>query len=94
MEPLTKEQIDQELTELNDWEFNDDTIQKELSFPDFKAAMSFMVRVGFEAEAMVHHPDWSNVYNTVNISLSTHDAGGKVTEKDINLAKVIDKIYE
>lgn len=93
MDPLSEQQIEQELESLNGWSFEDDTITKDFSFPDFKEAMSFMVRVGFEAEALVHHPDWSNVYNSVSIRLSTHDAGDKVTEKDIKLAKAIEEIY-
>ena len=94
MDPLSKQQIEQELESLDGWSFEDDTITKDFSFPDFKEAMSFMVRVGFEAEALVHHPDWSNVYNSVSITLSTHDAGDKVTEKDIELAKAIEDIYQ
>lgn len=93
MDPLSKEQIEQELENLDGWNFEDDTITKDFSFSDFKEAMSFMVRVGFEAEALVHHPDWSNVYNSVSITLSTHDADDKVTKKDIKLAKAIEKIY-
>lgn len=93
MDPLSKQQIENELEQLDGWSFEDDTITKEFSFPNFKEAMSFMVRVGFEAEALVHHPDWSNVYNSVSIRLSTHDAGDKVTEKDIKLAKAIEDIY-
>jgi 4a-hydroxytetrahydrobiopterin dehydratase len=93
MDPLSKQQIEKELEQLDGWSFEDDTITKEFSFPDFKEAMSFMVRVGFEAEALVHHPDWSNVYNSVSIRLSTHDAGDKVTGKDIKLAKAIEDIY-
>lgn len=93
MDPLSKQQIEKELERLDGWNFEDDTITKEFSFSDFKEAMSFMVRVGFEAEALVHHPDWSNVYNSVSIRLSTHDAGDKVTEKDIKLAKAIEDIY-
>lgn len=93
MDPLSKQQIEKELEQLDGWSFEDDTITKEFSFPDFKEAMSFMVRVGFEAEALVHHPDWSNVYNSVSIRLSTHDTGDKVTEKDIKLAKAIEDIY-
>ncbi len=50
-----------------------------------------MTRIAFEAEKLGHHPDWSNVYNSLNISLSTHDAGG-VTDKDFELAKVIDEL--
>jgi 4a-hydroxytetrahydrobiopterin dehydratase len=93
MDPLSEQQIEQELESLDGWSFEDNTITKDFSFADFKEAMSFMVRVGFEAEAMVHHPDWSNVYNSVSIRLSTHDAGDKVTEKDIKLAKAIEDIY-
>lgn len=93
MDPLSNEQIEQELKNLEDWNFEEDTITKDFSFSNFKEAMSFMVRVGFEAESLVHHPDWSNVYNSVSIRLSTHDAGDKVTEKDIKLAKAIEKIY-
>ena len=52
-----------------------------------------MTEVAFHAEAHNHHPDWSNVWNTVDIRLNTHDAGGIVTDKDRNLAEVIDKIY-
>ena len=93
MEPLNKQQIENELENLEGWEFENDTIQKEFTFPDFKEALSFMVRVGFEAEAQVHHPNWSNVYNSVSIQLNTHDANDKVTEKDIKLASAIEEIY-
>jgi 4a-hydroxytetrahydrobiopterin dehydratase len=94
MEPIKRDEIDSELKQLSGWSFEDDKIHCELKFKDFKQALSFMVRVGFEAEAQEHHPEWFNVYNKVNISLSTHDAGNKVTSKDIKLAKAIDKIYK
>ena len=61
-------------------------------FADFRAAMAFMVRVGFEADAMDHHPEWTNVYNKVAVRLNTHSAGGKVTAKDIVLAGRIEKV--
>lgn len=93
MDPLNKEQIEKELQDLEGWSFENDTIQKEFSFPDFKEALSFMVRVGFEAESLVHHPNWTNVYNTVFIQLNTHDVGNKVTEKDIKLAEAIEDIF-
>lgn len=93
MDPLKREEIEKELENLEGWSLKDDTIHKDFSFSDFKEALSFMVRVGFEAESLVHHPDWSNVYNSVSISLSTHDAGDKVTEKDLKLAKAIENIY-
>ncbi|TVR16866.1 MAG: 4a-hydroxytetrahydrobiopterin dehydratase [Balneolaceae bacterium] len=92
MKALSAEIIEKELTGLDDWEFEDDKISKKFEFGNFKEALSFMVRVGFEAEEQAHHPEWFNVYNRVEISLSTHDAGNKVTEKDIHLAKAIEAI--
>jgi 4a-hydroxytetrahydrobiopterin dehydratase len=94
MQPLTPKEIEQVLDELNEWAFKDDAIIRELKFDNFKEALAFMVRVGFEAEAQKHHPEWTNVYNRVSIRLCTHDAGDKVTNKDIQLAKAIDKIYK
>lgn len=94
MQPLTKEQLKEALSELGDWSFNENKIQRDLKFKDFKEALSFMLRVGFEAESQGHHPDWNNVYNSVSVSLNTHDADDKVTTKDIKLAKAIDKIYK
>ncbi len=94
MQPLSPKEIEQALNELNEWAFKDDAIIRELKFDNFKEALAFMVRVGFEAEAQKHHPEWTNVYNRVSIRLCTHDAGDKVTNKDIQLAKAIDKIYK
>lgn len=94
MQPLTKLQIEEELNQLDDWSFIENKIQRNLKFKDFKEALSFMVRVGFEAESQGHHPDWNNVYNSVTVSLNTHDADDKVTSKDIKLAKAIDKIFK
>ncbi len=68
-----------------------DAITRTLKFADFNAAFGFMARVALRAETMDHHPEWFNVYSTVEITLSTHDAGG-VTEKDIALARFIDEI--
>lgn len=64
-------------------------IHKSFKFADFNEAWGFMTRVAMAAEKADHHPEWSNVYNKVEITLSTHDAGG-VTDKDIALAKFID----
>lgn len=72
------------------WTEKDNTLNREFSFKDFSAAFAFMARVALAAEKMDHHPDWSNRYNKVNISLSTHDAGDIVTEKDRKLASIID----
>jgi 4a-hydroxytetrahydrobiopterin dehydratase len=68
-----------------------DAIQKSFRFADFNEAWGFMTRVAMAAEKADHHPEWSNVYNKVEIVLSTHDAGG-LSEKDVALAKVIDSI--
>ncbi|HUR60717.1 MAG TPA: 4a-hydroxytetrahydrobiopterin dehydratase [Opitutaceae bacterium] len=67
-----------------------DAITKKFVFKDFNEAFGFMARAALMAEKMDHHPEWSNVYRTVDVVLSTHDAGG-VTEKDIALAKAMDK---
>lgn len=65
-------------------------IAKEFRFKDFAQAFAFMTRVAGVAEAMNHHPEWSNVYNRVAVTLATHDAGG-VTDKDVELAQAIDR---
>ena len=68
-----------------------DAIQKSFKFADFNEAWGFMTRIAMAAEKADHHPEWSNVYNKVEIVLSTHDAGG-VSLKDVALAKVIDQV--
>ncbi len=76
-----------------DWSYDPvrDAISKTFKFPDFPEAFGFMTQVAFAAEKSNHHPEWSNVYNTVDVTLTTHDAEG-LTELDVNLAKVMDKI--
>jgi 4a-hydroxytetrahydrobiopterin dehydratase len=80
------------LTELKDWRelSGRDAIAKKFVFKDFNQAFGFMARVALAAEKMDHHPEWSNVYKTVDVTLSTHDSGG-ITDKDITLAKAMDK---
>jgi 4a-hydroxytetrahydrobiopterin dehydratase len=68
-----------------------DAIRKSFTFPDFNAAFGFMARVALMAEKLDHHPEWFNVYNRVDVTLATHDAGG-VTERDIKLARFIDAL--
>ena len=68
-----------------------DAITKTFAFADFSAAFGFMVRVALAAEKMDHHPEWFNVYKTVTVTLSTHDAGG-LTARDIALAQAMDRI--
>jgi 4a-hydroxytetrahydrobiopterin dehydratase len=74
------------------WEEKNDSLYRKFEFKDFSAAFAFMTRVALAAEKMDHHPKWTNVYNTVEIWLSTHDAGNTVTEKDRKLAKKIDAL--
>jgi 4a-hydroxytetrahydrobiopterin dehydratase len=74
------------------WKEEDNKLKKTFKFNNFQEAFGFMTRVAFLAEGMQHHPNWSNVYNTVEIELTTHDSGNTVTEKDRELAKAIDKI--
>jgi 4a-hydroxytetrahydrobiopterin dehydratase len=91
MKPLSKQQIEDRLQQLEGWEYTDNALQTAFEFENFKEAFTMMTRIAFEAERLQHHPDWSNVYNRLHIALSTHDAGG-VTEKDFELAGLIDKL--
>ena len=81
------------ISSLKEWKDVDDrdAINKTFKFEDFGAAFAFMTRVAIEAEKMDHHPEWRNVYNTVDIILSSHDIGG-VGDRDIKLARFIDCI--
>ena len=74
------------------WEEKNNSLYRKFTFKDFSEAFAFMTRVALAAEKMDHHPNWSNVYNTVEISLSTHSAGDVVTEKDRKLAAKIDAL--
>jgi len=75
-----------------EWIEQDNRLKKTFKFKDFSEAFSFMTRVALVAEKMDHHPFWTNVYNTVSIELSTHDAGDVVTDKDRKLAQAIDEL--
>lgn len=74
------------------WTETDNKLYRKFEFNNFSEAFAFMTRVAIEAEKMNHHPLWSNVWNKVEIWLSTHDAGDVVTEKDKKLAERIDKL--
>jgi 4a-hydroxytetrahydrobiopterin dehydratase len=76
------------------WEEKNNQLQRTFTFKDFVHAFAFMTRVAFIAEKMNHHPNWSNAWNTVSVSLNTHDAGNIVTDKDRKLAEEIDKVYK
>lgn len=77
---------------MTNWLEEDNKLKRDFEFSDFSEAFGFLSRVAIEAEKAQHHPEIFNVYNKVSISLSTHDAGNKVTEKDHNLAKAIDSL--
>lgn len=91
-EKLGKEAIIAALTDLEGWSLAADgaSIKRTFTFRNFSEAFAFMTRVALAAEKMDHHPDWSNVYKTVDVTLNTHDAGG-VTTLDIELAKKMDR---
>ena len=74
------------------WKEENNSLCKTFEFKDFNAAFAFMTRVAMLAEQQNHHPNWSNVWNKVNIQLTTHDKGNVVTEKDRKLAAAIDSI--
>ena len=86
--PLAPDAITAALRDLPGWELRDGSLHRELDLADFRAAFAFMTRVAFEAEELNHHPNWSNVWNRVEIDLSTHDAGG-ITHLDLELARRI-----
>ncbi|MBC3758856.1 4a-hydroxytetrahydrobiopterin dehydratase [Hyunsoonleella sp. SJ7] len=93
MSKLSEQEIEAKLLRFPDWEYFDNAIHAEFEFDNFKDCFSAMSRIAFECEAQNHHPNWSNVYNVLSISLSTHDAGG-VTNKDFKLAEAIEMIVE
>ncbi len=74
------------------WKEADNKLKRTFEFKNFIEAFSFMTRVAIVAEKMNHHPNWSNVYNTVSIELTTHDAGNVVTDNDRKLAEIIDSV--
>jgi 4a-hydroxytetrahydrobiopterin dehydratase len=94
------EQLDEDeraaaLDRLGDWDFDEarDALTRQFVFADFSEAFAFMVRVAILAEKADHHPEWSNVYNRVDIALTTHDAGG-LSHRDVALAEAIDALLD
>ena len=88
MSKLDDNNIEAKLLQLPEWDYFDNAIHAEFEFENFKDCFSAMSRIAFECEALNHHPNWSNTYNVLRISLSTHDAGG-VTDLDFKLAHAI-----
>jgi len=90
--PLSKEEIGAALASLPGWSFERESISREFQFGSFREAMGFIVRMAFEAESLNHHPEMTNVYSTVGITLRTHDAGNTVTDYDIQMAERLNQI--
>lgn len=92
---LAQDKINEALEELQDWSISDDgkAISKTFRFLNFIDAFGFMTKMAIVAEKMNHHPEWFNVYNRVEVTLTTHDSGG-VTELDTKLASKMDKAVE
>jgi len=88
---MAEHEIEAAVATLPGWERADVRIHKVFTFPDFKEAFAFMTRVAVLAERHAHHPEWFNVYHTVEIWLTTHDTHG-LTERDVALARAIDEV--
>lgn len=79
---------------MGNWKEENNSLIAEFTFKDFTQAWAFMTEVAIHAEKQNHHPNWSNVYNKVEIQLTTHDAGNTITDKDRKLSTTIDNLYE
>ena len=91
IEKLSESSVANKLSKLSEWQLKDEKLFKKFQFSDFAEAFSFMTRVAIIAEKADHHPEWFNVYNRVEIYLTTHDANG-ISERDFSLAAKIDKM--
>lgn len=92
MEPLSDAELSAALAELADWQVRDDALEREFTFANHRAAIAFIVRLGFEAEQRNHHPELTNVYNRVGVRFTTHDAGNAITAKDVEMARAADAV--
>jgi len=89
MTPLDDDAITAALAGLPSWSRDGDALVHTRTLPDFRAAVAFIVRLSFEAERLHHHPELFNVYGTVRLRLTTHDAGDRITARDVALARAI-----
>lgn len=90
--PLSDAALAEAVAALPNWTRRGDALVRTVELEDFRAAVAFLVRVAFVAEQHGHHPEITNVYNRVTLRLTTHDAGDRVTEKDVALARALDRI--
>ncbi|MBI1369703.1 MAG: 4a-hydroxytetrahydrobiopterin dehydratase [Planctomycetes bacterium] len=91
MPKLTADELQKALADLTGWSVEGGKLRRVYKFKDFSEAFAFMTRCALAAEKMNHHPDWSNVWNTVTVDLITHDAGG-ITQNDVKLAQTMNKL--
>lgn len=91
--PLSAQELEVALASLPGWEIEDDHLTKLYVFDNFREALGFVVQIGFVAEEMNHHPEIYNLYQRVQISLTTHNAGFKITEKDVKLAAKLEALF-
>lgn len=94
VQPISRSDIDNALKKLKDWNYAGDSLKATFTFKDFRNAFDFMRKVAQIANEMDHHPTWSNVYNKVNFALYTHDAGNKVSDKDLKMAERISELLK
>jgi 4a-hydroxytetrahydrobiopterin dehydratase len=87
---LTDTELEQALAGLSGWRLDDGALRRDVRFPDFTRAFAFLTGVALLAERQGHHPEIRNVYRDVTLRLRTHDAGGRVTQRDVDLAAAID----
>lgn len=90
MSAIAQHEIERALAELPGWTYANQALYKDFAFENFREAISFLVRLSFEAETLNHHPEIQNVYNRVKLRLTTHDANNQVTAKDLALAHAIE----
>jgi 4a-hydroxytetrahydrobiopterin dehydratase len=90
---LNETELQQALNSLPGWQIKEGKLYKEYKFKNFATALGWMVTAGVYAEKIGHHPEWSNVYNTVKVNLVTHDIGNNISNLDIELAKKMEEVY-
>lgn len=90
--PLTEAELAEARAALPGWDVSAEALSKQFVFADFRTAIGAIVQIGFEAESLDHHPELTNVYNRLGVRLTTHDAGNRVTRRDLDLARRIDAV--
>ena len=88
---LSESEIETRLLDMPGWKLHEDALVKRFTFPSFMSAIGFMSNAGPAIDALNHHPEWTNVYNRVDVRLTSHDAGNRVTAADLTLAELLDR---